>query len=184
MTLYELIQIKGIQDAEIKYKLLDIASSSMWVEDLIDLVIELTDKECNGKLDCESCQLVHEEPCDYVNLSNKCASLESQLEHCDGNWNCAECEHDQYEGEECQYHLLKEKYKKLKGDVDEAILKMRGRNGRTVNAEFSRYAAAKENISPVKILEDEMDLVIEGKVDKMKKKLKTTVIVGGIEVPR
>ena len=184
MTLKDLIYTKMIQNEEVKYKLLDIATSSMWVEDLIDLIVELSDKECEGLLDCETCMLKLDEPCDYKALQNRYGNLEAKIGVCRGDWDCKNCEEFQSEGAECQYNLLKEKYEKLSEDINESILKMKARNGHKTNSTYNRYTAAKENISPIRLLEIEMDTVIENKIEKMKKKLQNSVIIGGIEVPK
>jgi len=70
ISLRNLIYTKDFPN-EIKYKLLHIVDSSTWLEDLIDLMKELSEdkEECNAPADCGDCQGGHlEHECAYMSL--------------------------------------------------------------------------------------------------------------------
>lgn len=77
LTLKELIYCKNYSD-EIKFELLRIVDSPIWLEDLFDLIKELSEEGCSGPENCADCKLDYE--CSYKSLREKYNSLKAEYE--------------------------------------------------------------------------------------------------------
>ena len=82
ISLHTLIYMKDFPN-ETKFRLLHIINSPTWLEDLIDLIKELSEKreECNAPVDCKGCQGAHlDHECAYMGLYNDYKILVEDLD--------------------------------------------------------------------------------------------------------
>lgn len=203
-SLRTLIYSKDFPD-DLKFQLLNIIDSPRWVEDLIDLIKEISDdnEDCNCPTDCDNCELDY--ACDYKDLKSNHNTLLDEYDELKENFdhfremtakivsrlkktNYSYYSYDDNTPADILVDLdnaIQEHYKELEDTVKNMLAEVKKELYGNNSGEYNRYSAIREKIDTV----EELKLLIpeylkekkEEIIEEMKRK--KGLVVGGIELP-